>query len=79
MTIRKTKKVPTDPARIAAAVPAAAVRVFNQTEDYRGFFRDLTDEIEEISGKREHGLTLRVAKVLSVTPADYFASCHQMK
>ena len=72
MTIRKTKKVPTDPARIAAAVPAAAVRVFTQTDDYRAFFSDLTDEVEEISGQRDHGLTLRVAEELSIDPASWF-------
>lgn len=72
MTVRKTKKVPTDPSRIAAAVPAAALVAFNQTEDYRGFFSDLTDEVEEISGERDHGLTLRVAEELDIDPASWF-------
>lgn len=71
MTVRRTKKVPTDPSRIAAAVPAAAVQTFNQTSDYRGFFRDLTDEVLEISGQHDHGLTLRVAEELGIDPASW--------
>ena len=72
MTVRKSKKMPTDPARIAAAVPAAAVRVFNRTDDYRAFFQDLTDEVEEISGVHDHGLTLLVAEELGICPASWF-------
>ena len=72
MTVRKSKKMPTDPARIAAAVPAAALVAFNRTDDYRRFFSDLTDEVEEISGIHDHGLTLRVAEELGICPASWF-------
>lgn len=72
MTIRRSKRAPTSPEEIAAAVPAAAIAVFNQTTDYRTFSKALTEEVEEITGRYDHRLTMRVAEVLRVSAVDWF-------
>ncbi|MGD7003660.1 hypothetical protein [Corynebacterium halotolerans] len=56
MTVRRTRKVPTSPERIAAAVPAVALEMF-PPEDYRSYFGALTEEVEEITGQHDHGIT----------------------
>lgn len=40
--------------------------------DCRAYFQDLTDEVEDPTGQRDHSLTLRVTEVLGVDPAGWF-------
>ena len=70
MTTRRRRKTLTSPEEIAAAVPAAALAVF-PSEDYRAYFRALTEEVEGISGQHDHQLTMRVAEVLRVFPVEW--------
>lgn len=71
MTVRRTRKVPTSPEQVAAAVNPAALAVFPPV-DYRSFFRALTEEVEDLTGQYDHGLTMRVAEALGVSPSDWF-------
>lgn len=71
MTVRRKRRAPTDPAEVAAAVPAAALAAF-PPEDYRTYFRDLTDEVEDLTGQRDHGFTMQVAEVLGISVVDWF-------
>lgn len=59
-----------DPERVAALIPAAALAAF-PPEDYRDYFNKLTDEIEEITGVRDPGLTMQIARAQSTRPADW--------
>lgn len=70
VTLRRTSKVPVDPEHVAAMIPVAAVAAF-PPEDYRDYFNRLTDEVEEITGVRDPSLTMEVALLLRITPADW--------
>lgn len=72
VTIRRSRKVSTSPETVAAALPAAAVASFQTTTDYRAYFQALTEEVEDLTGQFDTGLTMRVAEVLGVTPSDWF-------
>lgn len=72
MTVRRSRKTPASPEEIAARVHPAAVAVFHETDDYRAFTRALTEEVEEITGQYDLGLTMRVAEVLGVSVVDWF-------
>ncbi|QFQ02290.1 hypothetical protein CUROG_04575 [Corynebacterium urogenitale] len=71
MTTRWTKRVPARPEEIAEAVPPAVVSLVEELE-YRLFFERLSWTVEDLTGAFDTSLTMRVAQVLGVSPADYF-------
>lgn len=70
MTTRWTKRVPARPEEIAEAVPPAVVSLVEELE-YRLFFERLSWTVEDLTGAFDTSLTMKVAQVLGVSPAQW--------
>lgn len=77
MTLRRSSPAPTNVRDVASRLPDwltahALEPSFTDPNLYRDWFTALTDEVESITGVRDHGLTMSVALVLGVSPSRWF-------